>query len=86
MKVYERAAIRNTYSALRYELVTFDGGADYTPSSIFKGLHVTTGGNVEIVGVDGESIIMQLTPGTWPYGGTAINFGGTTMTDLIALF
>lgn len=86
MKVHERAAIRNTYSALRYELVTFPMGNDYVPSSVFKGLHVTTGGNVEIVGVDDESIILQLTPGVWPYGGKAINFGGTTLSDLVALF
>lgn len=93
MNIHEKAAIRNTYSALRYEAITFTAGRyDSTPTpgivnaAPFKGLHVTNFGDVEIEGVDGQSVIFTLTPGCWPYGGNAIIEAGTTSTGLIALY
>lgn len=101
MTVFERASMRNTQSALRYETVpmTWDEGAhvwynndQYFTASPFKGFHVNTDGYVSVIGIDGIPFTFSVKAGmTYPYGGIGIDPVGTTVTpfepsDLILLF
>lgn len=62
---YIKGVLRNVSSALRYENVTYLEGY-YIPETPFKGLHVSTAGDVTILGVDDVEITLTLTPGCWP--------------------
>ncbi len=80
MNTLIKSQLRNNTSALAYRDVDVSS-ADYVPSTIFKGLHVITTGNVAIKGVDDVIVIMPLDrTGTWSYGGKAIMSSGTTAT------
>jgi hypothetical protein len=85
MNNYIKSVLRNISSALRYQTVTFADG-EYRVTTPFKGLHITNSGEVEIEGVDGETVVLTLTPGCWPYGGSAIIENGTSSTNIVALY
>ena len=72
-------------SANSYEEVTFSSGR-YIPTLPFKGLFCTGAGDVEIMGVDGVSVILTLgADSMWPLGGIQVVEAGTTAT-LVAIF
>jgi hypothetical protein len=88
MTVFERAAMRNTQSALSYQVIpaTWDGGGSwddndlYVTDQIFKGIHANADGAVSIVGIDDNACTFFVKAGcTYPYGGKAINPIGTTL-------
>ena len=86
INTYLKSVLRNISSALRYEAVDTTS-ADWVPTTVFKGLHITAACTVVIKGVDEETIALALTPGTYPYGGMAIMKSGTTVTTgIVALF
>ncbi len=80
---YQKSLIRENSSAVAYEALTFTAG-EYIPvnNQVFSGIYVapgTTNGNIKIVGVDGESKVLTLGPGVWPFGGIKILENGTTI-------
>lgn len=86
INTYLKSVLRNISSALRYEAVDTTS-ADWVPTTVFKGLHITTACTVAIKGIDDAVVMLPLTPGTYPYGGMAIMQSGTTVTTgIVALF
>lgn len=86
INTYLKSVLRNISSALRYEAVDTTT-ADWVPSTVFKGLHISAACTVVIQGIDEETITLTLTPGTYPYGGMAIIKSGTSVTTgIVALF
>lgn len=86
INTYLKSVLRNISSALRYEAVDTTA-ADWVPTTVFKGLHISAACTVVIKGIDEEIITLSLTPGTYPYGGMAIVKSGTSVeTGIVALF
>jgi hypothetical protein len=90
--VYEKGLIHQNTSAVAYEALTFTDGF-YTPTvgTVFAGLYIAPGtanAGIEIEGVDGETVILTLSPGVWPLGGQRIVDSGTTIdtTKVTVLF
>ena len=83
---YQKSLIRDNSSAVAYAPLVFTDG-EYIPTvdgeeRLFSGLYVAPGtanANIEIVGVDGISRILTLSPGVWPFGGMKILAAGTTI-------
>lgn len=71
-------------SVTRYESVSLS--ADYEPDTPFKGLYITSGGDVTIVGLDGVAVTMTLQSNTlYPFGGSAILISTTSADGIFAL-
>ena len=84
--VYEKGLIHQNTSAVAYEALTFTAGF-YTPTvgKVFAGLYIAPGtanGDIEIEGVDGETVILTLGPGVWPLGGQRIVETGPTISEV----
>lgn len=81
-----KSSLRTISSALRYEEIDVSEEDYETTDFPFKGLHINEEGDVNIQGVDGESAVVHLLPGTWPYGGIGILSEDTTSTNIVVLF
>lgn len=82
--IYQKSLIRENSSAVAYAPLAFTSG-EYVPDDniLFAGLYIAPGtanGTIEIEGVDGETAILTLSPGVWPFGGAKILQTGTTIT------
>ena len=95
LNLYEKSLIRDTTSVVAYAPLIFTAG-EYIPTvdgetRLFSGLYVapgTSNGNINIQGVDGNSIVITLSPGHWSFGGAKIIQADTTITAaaVIVLF
>ena len=86
INTYFKSVLRNNNSALRYEAVNTELG-DWVPTAVFKGLHISEDCTVAIKGIDDAVVVMSLSYGTYPYGGTAIMQNDTSITTgIVALF
>jgi hypothetical protein len=77
-------------SAVSYELLTYNDDGAYIPSDgrSFKGLLVSTSGNLQIIGTgtDDVAVTFPVTPGLYPFAGNRIIQAGTTATISVVLF
>ena len=86
INTYLKSVLRNISSSLRYEAVDTTS-ADWVPTTVFKGLHISEDCTVAIKGIDNAVVVMSLSYGTYPYGGIAIVKNGTSVTTgIVALF
>jgi hypothetical protein len=71
-------------SGTRYEAIDVSS-VDYTPTLPFKAIIVGVAGDVEIVGIDGNPVVIPCEEGLHPYGGTGVQTALTTATGIIVV-
>jgi hypothetical protein len=68
-------------SAMSYELPAYTGGYHVSPrhaSKFFKGLLITSDGNLKITGCDGIEVTFAVTAGLYPFAGMKLGVAATT--------
>lgn len=74
-------------SAIVYELVNYvDGVYTQANGKSFKGLLISTAGNLTITGTNDIAVTFPVTPGLYPFAGNSIIEATTTAEIAVVLF
>jgi hypothetical protein len=68
-------------SAMAYEVPAYTAGYHVSPrhaSKFFKGLLISSDGNLKITGCDGEEVTFAVTAGLYPFAGMKLGTAATS--------
>lgn len=87
-RIITKASARIDESATRYRKVDASVGDVTFETALPRGLYVGTGGNLEIVGLDGVAEVFRNVPdgSYWGFACKGVLADGTTAGDIIAVF
>ena len=75
-------------SAMSYEVPAYVGGyhvSTYHASKFFKGLLISTDGNLKIMGCDGREVTFAVTSGLYPFAGMKLGTAATSPATVAAI-